>query len=89
MVLAQKLIDDNPESFSQSGFEKADHKVRVRLDILSTYILNAEKNIREDVMSRYKEKYRPYQERPISSLTVRGQQDINSQLYSKSYSVDN
>ena len=89
MIFAQKIIDDNPESFTQSGYDKADNKVRVRLDILATYILNAEKDIRENVMSRYKEKRRPFQEKPISCLSKRSQRDINSQLYSKSYSISN
>lgn len=89
MIFAQRVIEKNPESFMQTGFEKADNKVRVRLDILSTYILNSEKGIRDNVMSRYKEKRRPYQEKPISCLSQRNQQDINSQLYSKSYSSNN
>lgn len=68
MILAQNIIDENPLDFEMTGHSVADHKVKIRLDVLGTYILNSVKDIRTDVMSRYKEKNRPYQEISISNL---------------------
>lgn len=67
--LANKIIVEHPESFVTTGSATLDSRVKVRLDILGTYILNAVPNIRENVMSRYKQNVRPYQERSISTIS--------------------
>lgn len=85
--LVEKIIIDNPESFEFSGYDKADNKVKVRLDILGTYILNAVPNIRETVMSRYKQNVRPYQERSISTLSDRQESYMENRLYSKNSEI--
>jgi hypothetical protein len=69
MALSEAIINDNPLDFTMTGHAVADHKVKIRLDILGTYILNSAENIRTDVMSRYKEKRRPFQERSVSTIS--------------------
>lgn len=82
MKFAEKVILDNPESFQITGFDRADNKVKVRLDILATYILNAVEDIREDVMSKYKQNVRPYQEKSISNLPEFARGKYHQMLYS-------
>lgn len=81
MALSDKIIKENPESFELTGHSKADFKVKVRLDILGTYILNSVPNIREDVMSRYKQNVRPYQEKSISNFNTKNEQNLNNALF--------
>lgn len=84
MILAEQIINENPESFNINGHDRHDRLVMVRLDILGTYILNAVKDIRDDVLSRYKIKRRPYQERPISNIHGNGYYEFFAKLYSSS-----
>ncbi len=83
--LAEKIIKDYSTSFEYSGAQSSDRKAQIRLDILATYILNAVKGIRGDVMSRYKIKRRPYQERPFSNFSDSNRRLYNNKLYSCSY----
>lgn len=85
--LSQKIITENPDSFNVTGFDNTDNKVKVRLDILGTYILNAVPKIRETVMSRYKQNVRPHQERSVSTLGAE-RDKILDKLYSISPQYD-
>jgi len=81
MALANSLINDNPLDFTMTSHSVADFKVKIRLDTLGTYILNAVDDVRTDVMSRYKEKRRPFQERSIGTFTSPQVRDSYEQLF--------
>lgn len=68
MEFAEDIIINYSESFEVCGSPSLDNTVKIRLDILGTYILNAVPDIRKTVMSRYKQNVRPFQERSISTL---------------------
>ncbi|WDV47047.1 hypothetical protein PV797_04925 [Clostridiaceae bacterium M8S5] len=69
LKFTEDIMNENPECFKLTGDLKSDNNVSTRLDILGTYILNSMKDIRKTVLSRYKEKRRPYQELAFSSLS--------------------
>lgn len=83
LELSKKIILDNPRSFEITGYAVTDNKVIIRLDILGTYILNSVKDIRETVLSRYKEKRRPHQEKAFSNLLKHQEINIIEKIYSQ------
>lgn len=79
-----KLLEKYPEDFRYKDNYNTDRIVGVRLDILATYMLNKVENIRNDVMSRYKEKNRPVQEQSISNFMGCQRYQLESLYFSNS-----
>jgi len=85
----KNILEEYPGNFITTGDLGIDKLPNIRLDILATYILQGVKDIRKDktIMSRYKEKRRPFQETVISNLSNK-QKSGNLGLKNKYYSIN-
>lgn len=81
--LVNKIIEEYPLSFELSGFERADKKVFIRLDILGTYILNADKRNDKSIMTKYKMKARKFQEPVLSNLPENSNKIVKNIIFSR------
>lgn len=77
--LVNEIIDTHPEDFSYGesrtmfsnrygSRQDNNHLIKIRLEVLGTYLIRAESDYTEDVMSNYKKQARPQQERPFSQF---------------------
>jgi hypothetical protein len=79
LELVRRIIEDYPEEFSYQekmfdtkyGQRQDINKiVKIKLDILGTYLIKSDKEYNKDVMTRYKEKKRPEQEMSFSQISA-------------------
>lgn len=79
-----KLTREYPFSFTLTDNNEHNRLVSIRLDILGTYILHADKNKGNYIMSRHKVKSRAKNEIPFSSinnkLDISMNIDVNHQI---------
>lgn len=76
--LVNQILTDYPLEFVYNGDDmftakfnsKVDNNklVKIKLDILATYIIRAEEKYSKNILSRYKETKRPLQELPFSQF---------------------
>jgi hypothetical protein len=85
LELVNEIIASSPSDFSyyskmfdiKCGVRQDNNRlVKLRLDILGTYLIRSDENYTDDVMSRYKEVNRPLQERAFSQFSE-DVQDLN------------
>lgn len=77
-ALVNRLLETYPADFSYGDGDLIgsrygmrqdnNHLVKVRLDVLATYLIRGEPDYTETVMSNYKKQVRPQQERPFSQF---------------------
>lgn len=68
--LVKGIMDKYPDDFKYTYFSKMDRLIEKRLEILATYLLNGMSDIRNNVMSKYKENNRVVQEKSTDKLSV-------------------
>lgn len=77
LALVKQIIREYPEEFTYSSTmfgikygQRQDNNrlVKIKLDILSTYLIRSDDKYTRNVMSRYKEEKRPLQEMSFSQL---------------------
>lgn len=64
---AGKIIAEKPDSFKFVDIPEQDRLVSIRLDVLATYILQADVEQEKDILTRYKTKARRKTEIPFSN----------------------